>query len=620
MIINWEERIEEILSRVYKTDHDNDEAAWAYTESFQHEGLRKASFVIDRLKGIEGLTDDLLKDFTALSVGGADGSDLLAIIESTPIRRAILLEYDNAAAELANRHIKPLIEAKGGSLDVIIGDAVQQLEPLVARLKTERKRGSTGLLSVFFGVLHELPRRSPQFELRHYISRLATAFNRNLFFLSEPCLPPNVEDEVEVRVSTISEDRLYELLDHINAHLFNNEHEIRKLSEGYVRAGFPLVMEMLHKLLRFDTIPRFRHEMGERLTQFTSDQFVAALQIALPRAFIERTELVSQGFQIAFWSADVELRTINAQLLVTPFSHVRVSAMSLPQQPRLREQEQLDKREQERRAAERPPEQPPADLKAFGYADSSLADVDFPMPADSPVTEIILALRSYSWYKQSPAIEKIFTKLNWADRTQDEAFVIGRNIYQCAEGDENHATEVMNDLRRQLAKIPDEWAVHILNGMFYEAYFDPEGAFRDIKLKKKHLAKLFAIERSGKFANSIAFIHAALEPHRNRLGVLPSTSPERLEAKVALDHVNDPAVITSITCNGVEQTTPAKEDAADPAWELSNRPVGVEKFKSKLEEFWNIPEGRLDLSFDKDVSGIEKIRLPEGRTIQHLHM
>lgn len=619
-MINWEERIEEILSRVYETDHDGDEAALVYTESFQHEGMRKAQFVIDRLKGIKSLTDELLKDFTALSVGGADGSDLLAIIKGTPIRRAILLEYDNAAAELANRHTKPLIEAEGGSLHVIIGDAVQQLEPIVARLKNERKRGSTGLLSVFFGVLHELPRRSPKFELRHYISRLATAFNRNLFFLSEPCLPPNVEDEVEVRVSTISEDRLYELLDHLNAHLFNNEHEILKLSDGYVRAGFPLVMEMFHKLLRFETIPRLRHEMGERLTQFTSDQFVAALQIALPRAFIERTELVSQGFQQAFWSADVELRTINAQPLVTPFSHVRVSAMSLPQQPRLREQEQLDKREEERRAADRRPEQPPADLKAFGYADSSLADVDFPMPTDSPVTEIILALRSYSWYKQSPAIEKIFTKLKWAERTLDEAFVLGRNIYQCAEGDENRATEVMNDLRRQLAKIPDEWAVHVLNGMFYEAYFDHEGAFRDIKLKKKHLANLFSIESSGKFANSIAFIRAALEPHRNRLGVLPSTSPERLEAKVVLDLVEDPAVITSITCNGVEQTIPAKEDAADPAWELSYRSVGVEKFKSKLGEFWNIPEGRLHVSFDKDVSGVKKIRLPEGRTIQHLQM
>ncbi len=73
-------------------------------------------------------------------------------------------------------------------------------------------------------------------------------------------------------------------------------------------------------------------------------------------------------------------------------------------------------------------------------------------------------------------------------------------------------------------------------------------------------------------------------------------------------------------CNGVEQTIPAKEHSADPAWELSYSPVNVEEFKGKLGEFWNIPEGRLHVMFDADTSGIKKIRLPKGRTIQHLQM
>ena len=113
----------------------------------------------------------------------------------------------------------------------------------------------------------------------------------------------------EARVANISEDRLYELLNYINAHLFDNCHLIPELSRGFVRAGFPLVMEMLHKLLRFETIPRLRHEMGECLTQFTSDQFVQAFQTTLPCAFVERTERVSEGFERAFRSADIELRT-----------------------------------------------------------------------------------------------------------------------------------------------------------------------------------------------------------------------------------------------------------------------------------------------------------------------
>ena len=617
---NLEERIEEILAGIYTTGHDQVQATQAYSEYFQHEGLRKAQFVINRINELDAPTRNSLKDFTALSVGGADGSDLLALVKNTPVRRAILLEQDNVAAEWATEHTKPLIEAEGGTLRVIVGDAVQKLEPIVELLKADQKSGASGLLGVFFAVLHELPRRSVGFELRTYVARLASVFGRNLFFLSEPYLPPQKQEEVEVRVSRIDEDRLYELLKHINAHLFNNSQSIHKLSDGFVRAGFPLVMEMLHKLLRFETIPRLRHEMAERLTQFSSDQFVQALQITLPRAIVERTERVSEGFERAYRSAEVELRTIDGQQLLLPFSHVRVSAISLPPLLGTAKQGQAQKKKTVQAPGKPQLAKTSKFSEEFRYADSSLADVDFPMPSGHPVTQIILALRSYDWYKQSPAIEKVFTKLEWSQVTHDEAFVLGRNIYQCADGDENRAKDIMNDLRRALAKIPDDWSVHIANGMFYEAYFNHEGKFRDGKLKDKHLAKLFGIETSSKFERCIEFIRAALEPYRDRLGILPNAIPERLKVKVKLNIDEDPPVIASIKCRGVEQMVPVSDDAADPAWELSYRPVPLERFEGKLTKFWNIPEGRLDVSFDKDVSEIERIQIPQGKTVRRLRM
>ena len=591
-------RIEEILANVYSTGHDQTKAAQVYNESFQNEGLRKSQFVVDRINELDAATQEELKDFTAISVGGADGSDLLALVRNTPVRRTILLEYDNAAAALATRHTKQLIEDEGGELHVIIGDAFQQLEPIVERLKVEQKNGAHGLMCVFFGVLHELPQRSNGFELRHYISRLSSVFDRNLFFLSEPCMPPYTEKDVEVRVANIGEDQLFELLKHINAHLFSKEQSIRKLSHGYVRAGFPLVIEMLHKLLRFETIPRLRHEMEEKLTQFTSDQFVQAFRTTLPRAFVERTERVSEGFQHAFWSADVELRTIEGQPLVMPFSHVRVTAISLP--PLQSSKQELP--------------------KEFRYADSSLADVDFPTPSGDPVTDIILALRTYNFYQQSPAIDEIFTKLNWQERTPDEAFVLGRNIYQCAEGKEKRAEGILKHLRRELAKIPDDWSIHILNGMFYEAYFDHEGKFRRDDLKDTHLAKLFSLETISKFKDCIEFIHTALEPYRDRLGVLPSRTPERLAVNVTLNLTEHPPLIESIKCGGVEQLVPLHDHVSDPAYELSYRPVRLEKFGVKLSKFWRIPDGRLDVCFDTGVSKIEEIQIRPGKTVRRLQM
>jgi len=254
----------------------------------------------------------------------------------------------------------------------------------------------------------------------------------------------------------------------------------------------------------------------------------------------------------------------------------------------------------------------------FSYADSSLADVDFPTVSGDPVSEIIIALRSHVWQTQSPAIEKIFSRLKWPERTADEAFVLGRNIYQCADGNEFRAQDIMNNLRRELAKIPGDWGVHILNGMFYEAYFDCEGKFREGKLKEKYLSKLFELETIGRFADCIKFIRAALEPYRDRLGVLPNTTPESVAVKVKLNLGKDPPVITSIKCRGVEQMIPMDEDAADPAWELSYRPVAVDSFPDRLRKFWNVPEGRMVVSYDTDVLEIPRIRFPKGKSVRLL--
>jgi hypothetical protein len=101
----------------------------------------------------------------------------------------------------------------------------------------------------------------------------------------------------------------------------------------------------------------------------------------------------------------------------------------------------------------------------YSYSDAARADVDFPIRTGDTISEIVTALRSSNWYKQSPAIEKIL-KLDWSKHTPDEAFVIGRNIYQCADGGENRAVEMMKDLRRGLAKFPSDSAEHVLNGMF----------------------------------------------------------------------------------------------------------------------------------------------------------
>jgi hypothetical protein len=247
------------------------------------------------------------------------------------------------------------------------------------------------------------------------------------------------------------------------------------------------------------------------------------------------------------------------------------------------------------------------------YSEAARADVDFPITDGDKVSEIIKALRTYNWYKQSPAIEQIF-KLDWSKLTSDQIFVIGRNIYQTADGGENRAVEIIKDLRRSLAKLPADAAEHALNGMFYEAYFDHEGNFRGTKLKASFLSELFALETVKKYEKSVSYIRYVLDPYRGSLGVLPNKVPETLTAVVKV-LLKDPPVFTSIKCQGKEQLIAVGEDDDDPGWRFSHRGFTLASFPALARQFWNIPENHLDVRYDKDLPPTTRVQLAKGKSL-----
>jgi len=251
----------------------------------------------------------------------------------------------------------------------------------------------------------------------------------------------------------------------------------------------------------------------------------------------------------------------------------------------------------------------------FSYSDAARADIDFPIRANDEVSGIIRALSSHDWYKQNPAIEKIFN-LDWSKRTPDEAFVLGRNIYQCAVGGEWRAEAIMKDLRRELARLPADWAEHVLNGIFYEVYFDHNGEFRGAKLKNKFLSELFALETAAKYEKSIAFIRYTLAPYRDSLGVLPNKRPEILKVIVKISS-KDPPVFTSVKCLGKEQLIKMDENSDDSDWQAFGG-FRLRNFSKLLRELWNIPEGHLEVIYDKDLPAMTKVDLAKGKSLETL--
>lgn len=318
--------IEEILKETYSNSNNKLLSNIEYNENFQKEGERKSKFIVDSLNNISNIQ---LNNFVAVSIGGSDGSDLLNIIKNTKIKSGILVEYDNYAGQLARNHSLPTIQSLNGNLDIITGDANQQLENIIDKLKDYKDKGIFGVVIIFMGILHELPSRSPHFELTHYLSRLSSVFENNCIYISEPYFPEFNEDLLDLKISNVKEDRLYEVMCHINAHLFRDTYIVKKMSQGYVKSSPKLILETLHKLLRYDSLSRFQQEMQERLTQFNLFDFASAIRSALPNPVLEITQKTSSGFREAYINSDVSIRKNDGNSYPIPFTHIQISALNL---------------------------------------------------------------------------------------------------------------------------------------------------------------------------------------------------------------------------------------------------------------------------------------------------
>jgi len=255
----------------------------------------------------------------------------------------------------------------------------------------------------------------------------------------------------------------------------------------------------------------------------------------------------------------------------------------------------------------------------FRYSDFAKADIDFSLAGKNEVTEIISALKSYNWYKQNPAVVKML-HLEWSKLSPDQIFVLGRNLYQCACGAERKSVALLKDLRRTLASLPLEAAEHLLNGMFYELYFDSKGVFRGSNLKSRCMSELFGIQTVEKYAASISFIQQVLEPYRDSLAVVPSRTPETVTVNITIAK-KDPPVITKIKCRGRELLVSygqAHPDSYSRAWRLSYREFTLETLVETLAETWHVPREQLGLETAADIPKEVYLRLPAEKTIGNL--
>jgi hypothetical protein len=129
-----------------------------------------------------------------------------------------------------------------------------------------------------------------------------------------------------------------------------------------------------------------------------------------------------------------------------------------------------------------------------GSGPAAIADSLAPRSV-TPVGAAVEGLKTLNWYKQNDALDALSLEQIQSCST-DEAFILGRNIYQAACGGANSARSV-----------------------------DSEGQHREHP-KLGSFEELFQLQANAEFGSSFSFIQACLAPYANHYFEIPGSGNE----------------------------------------------------------------------------------------------
>lgn len=120
---------------------------------------------------------------------------------------------------------------------------------------------------------------------------------------------------------------------------------------------------------------------------------------------------------------------------------------------------------------------------------------------------------------QNTAMDNI-SMLNFSDASANDLFVLGRNIYQSANGGAWNAEGFVRNFSNH--SIPLEAKKHILCGMAYEIYYNRDGVLREV-FKANHYIEILRLLQTETYQMSRNFISEKLMDESERIIYIPSS-------------------------------------------------------------------------------------------------
>ena len=187
------------------------------------------------------------------------------------------------------------------------------------------------------------------------------------------------------------------------------------------------------------------------------------------------------------------------------------------------------------------------------YSGTAISDGQYNNEANTGcMDEIITQLKTYNWYVQNPAIDKIIKthKLSVPNTIENKSsvFVLGRNIVQAAEGSSGNAIMFMENISIYIKEWADVFKQAMIDGMLFEVFFNSEGQIRQNEFKAHFFEDIMTNVQKLGLTSPYKFINDRISKVDSRFVPLVGDD-EEYTFVFTIDHDGK---TTNLQCNGCD--------------------------------------------------------------------
>lgn len=228
------------------------------------------------------------------------------------------------------------------------------------------------------------------------------------------------------------------------------------------------------------------------------------------------------------------------------------------------------------------------------YGEDACADFSFTFES-SFLKAIIDDLKTSNWDFQRSVITRL-GDVNYLEARSSELFVLGRNIYQAADGNCYDAQRYIDRFASN-TYTPVEAKVHLLNGMAYEIYFDSSNGIRQlIKNGKGYYQRIIECLEKDEFYGSRLFIIEHLRRVSDRPLYVPGQD-KKMDFLIKIHVDSDGEHVDDIIYEGKSVYRDAENDVTTPDTTVWTREISYKELYRQVAEKAAAPIDRIRIQF-----------------------